>query len=297
MKLIIALTPIALVHGSTSLPFTYDQFRRPVMGVRIPRVFGDRNLQSQISLSNTMSATSIVDRPFTTIELVNNENMILNTIDNTQVSLVLPQLEVIEQSGYIRDAFMDPHVFAIGQGSHLMTWANNSIDFIQFSNATGLIRLNGTRESLLSDFCIDGSSMSFEYRFPGQIVVDSETERLEVSVDFRVSSKPYILSLPERIYTLLLEIVNVERFVGPLSSFDSCNATLALLPTIDIESNNGLIRLFPTDYTRRIGNDTCELLVGGMGWAERVIAFNPLLIPGLTARLEPSQVLFCDTSL
>ena len=112
---------------------------------------------------------------------------------------------------------------------------------------------------------------------------------------FMVTTNRFLLTVPDSLFSSITSII--RRFASTFSNsadsvlFTFCDELSSQLPEIFLIFSSGMVRLAPADYTRNIGNRTCELLIGSR---DDVHVINPFLLTDINLRFTHSDLWLCD---
>jgi len=206
----------------------------------------------------------------------------------------------------------------IGPGSDLMR-VGRSIDFVRQSTSGGFLRLGGSEDNFVANDCLPDSIMrmatvmglSPPRRTDSAVRSRAET-RVAVSIGDNVITtdsvtilddwRGFLLALPHTwIANIYAELeAYIDRFQYRTFLTDCAN-NIHRLPAITLTFTAGGLRLLPEDYTRPTDDqdDFCELLIGAIavGDTDQSVRFNPLMIPGVNARITQNEIILCDSAI
>jgi len=199
----------------------------------------------------------------------------------------------------------------MGPGSDLLR-VSGHVDFIRQSTIGGFLRLGGTEQDFIRSDCLPDSIMRMQTFLTEGFSTSRAPPRVEtrfsvsigdnaITTDsvFILDSAGFVLTLPHMwvasIYEALPRSLQQNRFRRTV--FSDCANHLQRLPNITLTFSAGSLRLFPEDYTRSTGqDDTCELLIAST-YMPQMIWFNPLMIPGINARVAENEITLCDSAI
>jgi len=231
----------------------------------------------------------------------------IQTANVSMMSIARPRHHRIDSYGGTRR-----NAIGIGPGSDLLR-VGGPIDFVRQSSAEGVLRVGGSEDNFIANDCLSDSVMRMATGIASSIRDYSPTVQVETRVSVALAdnvirtryvaildSDRFLLTMPHTWMANIFEAVSpyFDQML-PGTVFPGCNNMIHRLPTITLTFSAGGLRLVPEDYTRPIGNDTCELLVGRMPdrTADQTIRFNPLLIPGINARSTENEIILCDSAI
>jgi hypothetical protein len=233
-----------------------------------------------------------------------DEVMVISSIESQgDLEIVSPRFEICRVNSDRMTSSLCR--LAIGSRSQLLQ-EYGSTDFVRFeNNNTGIVRLNSTRESFVSDSCVPDSILEVLYsteptRVGHEMSTDVHADTFigpNFSLFMRFAPNAYVIGLPNLMFHHIVELTGQEvpMMMDNFIRFPRCNETFPLLPPIKMRfplSGGDTITITPGDYVRRIDDDVCELLLAQNTWRRE---FNPFQLSGLNVRFENDRVLFCDT--
>ena len=292
------------VASNIVVPFLFDSFGRPFMNYRMPRVFGDRTVSGYMcgGFSETFSFQVSDDFTGELQTIGRNEILIAQSFDTGPVEFFVFDFTITAD---ISEPVVFPYTFAIGRQSSFVR-EGLSVDFVR-NGTGGFLRLNSSLESFESGTCVPGSLMVIEIpvnhgSHPLQASIKLEGQEERFSQGLFIDSTWFILGVPWILFRDITRIANATRSFGEPARIPNCDDILPLMPKIDIRfifstRSQGVLRLYPDDYTRRSSTDptSCDLLLNE-NYGYRA-AFNPLLIPGINIRFQRDWLILCDRSV
>ena len=294
---------ISLFSGSIVIPFNFDVNGGPVMSFRIPRVFGNASVSGYLCGGFSVPSSFQIRDDSSGIQswIMRNEVLVAESDSGPF------EFNVYEFTSTM-GSFTAPHTpitFSIGRQSSFLQHQSGSVDYVRNGTSGGFIRINSTTQRFVSDACAAESLMEVETPVsPGSHSLSSavrfEGEDGTVNLELVIESTCFIVGLPPGKYRYIERISNATPILGQPSRIPNCDEALTVLPIINIRfifsrESEGVLKLFPEDYTRRSTTDfeACELLINE-NYGSRA-PFNPLLISGINVRFQRDRVMLCDT--
>ena len=176
----------------------------------------------------------------------------------------------------------------------------HSVDFL---TDEAQIILGSPLEQFLTTACIPGTSFSFPAASTDIMFVRTSLGGAPLRLSFTGASN--VVFLPQEELSILTQIIGPDydyRF-APIR-FNDCVSMRLLLPEISLSISigthedfiEGILKLYPEDYTRLHRDGSCELLIGRIHSSNQSpeISFNPLRFPHVNVRFTMMELYFCD---
>ena len=110
-----------------------------------------------------------------------------------------------------------------------------------------------------------------------------------------IESTSHLLLVPQDVFDNMLAGIELIEHHGYSVVLPGCDYVLGQLPSISLQFSTGELQLTPEDYTRPLGDGTCELLVNSFDQGDASVWIDFLQMKELNLRMSANEYLICDS--
>ncbi len=271
------------------LPVDLFSFTKPVIRGHLPGLYGGEEQLFELRVDRMNTLISFSPGPYAS----SNERAFLTTSDGGYFDFT---------SAIVRHSGINfTHVgMSIGPSGPLLRLFD-SLDLVHYAQGAELV-INSDLEDFENSACTPGSLFSVAVSKP-KIIMGGDTKghirtafgNHSTNTEFSFVSGAHLLTLPNHMIEPIKAII-LAQDADYLYTFSSCTLLRSQLPTITVTFSEatpaGTINITSDDYTRWLGDDRCELLLG-TSLLKSVSVLNPLMLSGVNLRFTKSSTFFC----